>query len=247
MAIIECVPNISEGRRADVVAAIVGAVRRVPGVRVLDYSSDASHNRSVLTLAGDAAPLKAAVLALFEAAVDGDRPADALGRASAPRRRGRRPVRPDRRRDDGRVRRTGEGDRRGGGASGSACRSTCTKRPRQPPHGATSKTSAAASSRGSRRRWRARVGTRLWALRAAPLGRCVGHRRAHAAHRLQHQPRHRPPRRGEEDRRRHPPQQRRLPLREGDGHHARGPRHRAGVDEPDELREDADLPRLRSR
>ncbi len=69
MAIIECVPNISEGRRAEVVAGIVDAVRRVPGARVLDYSSDASHNRSVITMAGDADPLKAAVLALFEAAV----------------------------------------------------------------------------------------------------------------------------------------------------------------------------------
>ncbi|PYR68131.1 MAG: glutamate formimidoyltransferase [Acidobacteria bacterium] len=68
MAIIECVPNISEGRRADVVERIVDTVRRVPGARLLDYSSDASHNRSVITLAGDAAPLKAAVLALFEAA-----------------------------------------------------------------------------------------------------------------------------------------------------------------------------------
>ena len=68
MAIIECVPNFSEGRRPDVVTRIVDAVRRVPGVRVLDYSSDASHNRSVLTLAGEAAPLRAAVLALFEAA-----------------------------------------------------------------------------------------------------------------------------------------------------------------------------------
>jgi glutamate formiminotransferase len=67
--IIECVPNISEGRRADVVAGIVDAVRRTPGARLLDYSSDASHNRSVITMAGDAAPLKAAVLALFEAAV----------------------------------------------------------------------------------------------------------------------------------------------------------------------------------
>ena len=38
-----------------------------------------------------------------------------------------------------------------------------------------------------------------------------------------------------------------LPLREGDGHRARGPRDRAGVDEPDELREDADLPRVRGR
>ena len=68
MPIIECIPNISEGRRADVVAGIVGAVRRVPGARLLDYSSDASHNRSVITMAGDAAALKAAVLALFEAA-----------------------------------------------------------------------------------------------------------------------------------------------------------------------------------
>jgi glutamate formiminotransferase len=68
MAIIECIPNISEGRRPEVVTAIIDAVRRVPGTRVLDYSSDASHNRSVLTLAGEAASLQAAVLALFEAA-----------------------------------------------------------------------------------------------------------------------------------------------------------------------------------
>jgi glutamate formiminotransferase len=66
MAIIECIPNISEGRRPDVVGAIADAIRAVPGVRLLDYSSDASHNRSVFTLAGDAAPLEAAVLALFE-------------------------------------------------------------------------------------------------------------------------------------------------------------------------------------
>lgn len=69
MAIIECVPNISEGRRAEVVDACVDAIRRTPGVRLLDHSSDASHNRSVLTLAGDAAPLKQAVLALYEQAV----------------------------------------------------------------------------------------------------------------------------------------------------------------------------------
>jgi glutamate formiminotransferase / 5-formyltetrahydrofolate cyclo-ligase len=69
MPIIECVPNVSEGRRPDVVAALVDAVRRT-GVRVLDHSSDASHNRSVLTLAGDAPSLEAGVLALFAAAVD---------------------------------------------------------------------------------------------------------------------------------------------------------------------------------
>jgi glutamate formiminotransferase len=68
MAIIECVPNVSEGRRPEVIQAFVAAIRSIPGVRLLDFSSDASHNRSVLTLAGDAAPLKAAVLALFEQA-----------------------------------------------------------------------------------------------------------------------------------------------------------------------------------
>ena len=70
MAIIECIPNVSEGRRPDVVERLVAAVRETAGVRVLDYSSDPSHNRSVITMVGDAAPLKTAVLALFAAAVD---------------------------------------------------------------------------------------------------------------------------------------------------------------------------------
>jgi glutamate formiminotransferase / 5-formyltetrahydrofolate cyclo-ligase len=69
VSIIECVPNISEGRRADVVSAVLDAIRRVPGARLLDASSDASHNRSVITMAGDAGPLKAAVLALYQTAV----------------------------------------------------------------------------------------------------------------------------------------------------------------------------------
>jgi glutamate formiminotransferase len=65
MAIIECVPNVSEGRRAETVRALTDAVASVAGVRLLDASSDAAHNRSVLTMAGEAAPIKAAVLALF--------------------------------------------------------------------------------------------------------------------------------------------------------------------------------------
>jgi glutamate formiminotransferase len=70
MRIIECVPNLSEGRRPEIVQTLVRAAQSVTGVRVLDHSSDASHNRSVLTLAGDAAPLKAAILALAGAAVE---------------------------------------------------------------------------------------------------------------------------------------------------------------------------------
>ena len=69
MPLIECIPNISEGRRPDVIRRLVDDVRRT-GVRVLDHSSDASHNRSVLTLAGDGASLKAGILALFAGAVD---------------------------------------------------------------------------------------------------------------------------------------------------------------------------------
>jgi glutamate formiminotransferase len=69
MAIIECIPNVSEGRRAEVVDRLAEAIRAVPGVRLLDYSSDPSHNRSVFTLIGDAAGVKAASLALFEHAL----------------------------------------------------------------------------------------------------------------------------------------------------------------------------------
>jgi len=70
MPIIESIPNVSEGTRPEVVERLVAAVRSVAGVRLLDHSSDASHNRSVLTLVGDAASLKAATLALFAAAVE---------------------------------------------------------------------------------------------------------------------------------------------------------------------------------
>jgi glutamate formiminotransferase / 5-formyltetrahydrofolate cyclo-ligase len=69
MPIIESIPNVSEGRRLEVVERLAGVIRGIPGVRLLDYSSDAAHNRSVFTLAGDAASLKAATLALFEQAV----------------------------------------------------------------------------------------------------------------------------------------------------------------------------------
>src|SRR5688572_27454273 len=69
MPIIESVPNISEGRRPEVIGRLVDRVRET-GVRVLDHSSDASHNRSVLTIAGDAQSLKAAILTLFAEAID---------------------------------------------------------------------------------------------------------------------------------------------------------------------------------
>ncbi len=69
MAVIECVPNVSEGRRPDLIAAMAGALSRVPGLLVLDSSSDASHNRSVFTFAGGAVAVETGVMALFERAV----------------------------------------------------------------------------------------------------------------------------------------------------------------------------------
>src|SRR6266480_4242613 len=47
--LVECVPNFSEGRRSEVIDAIRNAIAAVEGASVLDVSSDASHNRSVIT------------------------------------------------------------------------------------------------------------------------------------------------------------------------------------------------------
>lgn len=61
-ALIECVPNFSEGREKARVDAIVNAMKR-DGVYLLDCEMDADHNRSVVTLVGEREPLLAAVLA----------------------------------------------------------------------------------------------------------------------------------------------------------------------------------------
>ncbi|HUK37428.1 MAG TPA: glutamate formimidoyltransferase [Vicinamibacterales bacterium] len=67
--VVECVPNISEGRRLDVVARIVDAIRAHSGVRLLNASSDPAHNRSVFTFVGGASDVQRAVFALFERAI----------------------------------------------------------------------------------------------------------------------------------------------------------------------------------
>ena len=51
--LIECVPNFSEGRDLAKVDALVDAMSGVPGAWILDRTSDADHNRSVITLAGN--------------------------------------------------------------------------------------------------------------------------------------------------------------------------------------------------
>jgi glutamate formiminotransferase len=69
MPALECVPNVSEGRRPEVVARLAAAAA-APGVRLLDVSSDPDHNRTVLTLAGEPDALVAGLLALYEAALE---------------------------------------------------------------------------------------------------------------------------------------------------------------------------------
>jgi len=69
MRAIECVPNVSEGRRPEVIDPIVTALREIDEVRVLDVSSDASHNRTVISMVGSHTSLRDAVLVLFEHAV----------------------------------------------------------------------------------------------------------------------------------------------------------------------------------
>ena len=67
--LIESIPNVSEGRRRVVTDELADVIRQTPGVRLLDRSSDRSHNRTVYTLVGDAGSLEAASLALVAAAV----------------------------------------------------------------------------------------------------------------------------------------------------------------------------------
>lgn len=62
--VVECVPNFSEGRRKEVIEAIVEPFRVAPEVTLLDYAPDADHNRTVVTVAGDPENVLAAV---FEA------------------------------------------------------------------------------------------------------------------------------------------------------------------------------------
>ncbi len=64
MPLVECVPNFSEGRRAEVIAALVEPIRSA-SVALLDVSSDPDHNRSVISFAGEP---QAVAEAMFQAA-----------------------------------------------------------------------------------------------------------------------------------------------------------------------------------
>jgi len=66
--IIECVPNFSEGRDQEKIAQLVKEVVSTEGVKLLDYSSDKDHNRTVITFCGDAKGVKEAAFKLIKKA-----------------------------------------------------------------------------------------------------------------------------------------------------------------------------------
>ena len=68
--IVECVPNFSEGRRKEVIAQIAEAIAAVPGAHVLDVQSDADHNRTVVTFAGEPAAVEEAAFRGIEKAAE---------------------------------------------------------------------------------------------------------------------------------------------------------------------------------
>lgn len=66
--IIECVPNISEGRRKDIVDEIVNAIKK-EDVEILDVELDADHNRAVITYIGEMENIKKATFVLAEKSI----------------------------------------------------------------------------------------------------------------------------------------------------------------------------------
>lgn len=67
---VECVPNFSEGRDPRVVEEIVASIAGVAGVRVLDYSLNADHNRAVVTFTGPPEAVAEAAFLGVRAAVE---------------------------------------------------------------------------------------------------------------------------------------------------------------------------------
>lgn len=68
--IVECIPNISEGRNMEVVEAVLNEVRSTAGVTLLDHSSDPNHNRTVITFLGSPEGVAEAAVKLAKKAVE---------------------------------------------------------------------------------------------------------------------------------------------------------------------------------
>jgi glutamate formiminotransferase/formiminotetrahydrofolate cyclodeaminase len=68
--LVECIPNFSEGRRGEVIDAIAGAMRQAGAIHILDVSSDADHNRTVVTLVGEPTGVERALFAGIKTAAE---------------------------------------------------------------------------------------------------------------------------------------------------------------------------------
>lgn len=70
MRLLECIPNISEGRDREKILSLAEEVKRHKGVTLLDFSSDADHHRSVFTLIGEPEAIKESAFSLTMKAID---------------------------------------------------------------------------------------------------------------------------------------------------------------------------------
>lgn len=70
MKLMEAVPNVSEGRRPDVILAIARRVRAIPGAALLHIDSNADANRTVFTIAGEPQAVRQAAFALLQATAE---------------------------------------------------------------------------------------------------------------------------------------------------------------------------------
>jgi glutamate formiminotransferase len=68
--VLECVPNVSEGRDPATIARLAASIRAVPGVRLMNVHADPDHHRSVFSFLGDPASVDRAALALAAAALE---------------------------------------------------------------------------------------------------------------------------------------------------------------------------------
>ena len=69
MSLVECIPNVSEGRRAEVLDALAGVFAARDGVRLLHVHPDVDHNRTVYTVVGEPAALLESIEELYAQAV----------------------------------------------------------------------------------------------------------------------------------------------------------------------------------
>ncbi len=68
--LVQCIPNFSEGCNQEIIDGMINVAKSVPGVTLLDYSSDETHNRSVVTLVGDEEGIQEVAFQLAKKAVE---------------------------------------------------------------------------------------------------------------------------------------------------------------------------------